>query len=288
MSLSRARVAHAYLDACRTELRALKPGNVHVFAGGHRMDVQAFEKSAVVSAPIMGRSDLSVGLRIYEAVRRTREAVGCNTNLGIVLLCVPLAAAALTMTSAGLRDSLRAVLAGLDAEDADHAFAAIRLAAPAGLGGSAEHDVRQKSAATLLDAMAAAQHRDGIARQYATGFHDVFELGVPRLSTGFERWGSTRWAMSSAYLGFLAAFPDTHIVRKFGADRAERVRQEAVPLDAALRAQTSPDEMIPSLLAFDGALKAEGVNPGTSADLAVASLLASRLEPIAFGRSRST
>ena len=36
--------------------------------------------------------DLPVGRRILEAVRATREAVGTNTNLGIVLLCGPLAA----------------------------------------------------------------------------------------------------------------------------------------------------------------------------------------------------
>ncbi|MBX6323666.1 MAG: triphosphoribosyl-dephospho-CoA synthase, partial [Rhodospirillaceae bacterium] len=32
-----ARIAAAYVAACLAELRALKPGNVHAFADGHRM-----------------------------------------------------------------------------------------------------------------------------------------------------------------------------------------------------------------------------------------------------------
>jgi hypothetical protein len=86
-------VAAAYRDACLAELVALKPGNVHVFAGGHDMTTADFEASAAASAPAMGAPALSVGARIFEAIRRTREAVGCNTNLGIVLLCAPLAQA---------------------------------------------------------------------------------------------------------------------------------------------------------------------------------------------------
>ncbi len=288
MSLSGERVAQGYLDACRTELHSLKPGNVHVFAGGHRMSVDAFEASARASVAALTRPELSIGERIYQAVRRTRDAVGCNTNLGIVLLCAPLAAAAMTMSSTGLREALRAVLAGLDAADADRVFAAIRLAAPAGLGDSAEHDVRLPPTATLSAAMAAARDRDLIARQYATGFAGVFELGLPRLRSGLARWGDVRWAMSSVYLGFLATFADTHIARKFGAARAEVVRQAALPLDAAFSSHAAPEELVPHLLAFDAALKAEGVNPGTSADLAVASLFALRLAEAAGAHSRES
>jgi triphosphoribosyl-dephospho-CoA synthase len=272
---SGARIAQAYLNACDTELRALKPGNVHDYADGHRMTVTDFEKSAQASAPAMADVTLSVGARIHDAIRRTHEAVGCNTNLGIVLLCAPLAAAAHARAPGDdLRGALHAVLAKLDVADAEAAFAAIRLAAPAGLGEAPEHDVRSRASVTLLDAMRAARDRDCIAAQYATGFRDVFEHGVPRLREGLRRWSDARWAATWAYLGFLATFPDSHIARKQGTARAEEVRVAATALDAELRSRDAPSEMSARLLAYDAELKSRDLNPGTSADLTVASLFA--------------
>ena len=50
MALSRERIRAAYEDACRAEIEALKPGNVHLFADGHRMSADQFLTSARVSA----------------------------------------------------------------------------------------------------------------------------------------------------------------------------------------------------------------------------------------------
>ena len=74
-------VAAAYRDACLAELAALKPGNVHVFAGGHDMTTADFEASAAASAPAMGAPALSVGARIFEAIRRTRDAAKALTKI---------------------------------------------------------------------------------------------------------------------------------------------------------------------------------------------------------------
>jgi triphosphoribosyl-dephospho-CoA synthase len=275
------RIAEAYVAACRAELAALKPGNVHAYADGHRMTVGDFEASAQASAPAIA-AELPVGRRIHEAIARTHAAVGANTNLGIVLLCAPLAAAA--PLPGPVRENLGRVLNALDVEDAEQAFAAIRLAAPAGLGESSQHDVREPARVTLLQAMEAARERDRIAWQYATGFSDVFDLGLPRLKQGLARWNDLGWATTTAYLGFLSQIPDSHVARKFGMARAEEVRREAAPFDAELMSRMAPAEMTEQLLRFDGALKADGVNPGTSADLTVASLFALKLEDGNYAR----
>jgi triphosphoribosyl-dephospho-CoA synthase len=271
-------VAAAYREACVAELAALKPGNVHVFAGGHDMTTADFEKSAAASAPAMGAAELSVGERIFEAIRCTREAAACNTNLGIVLLCAPLAQAALSSTGRSLRERLTAVLQRLDVADAERAFAAIRLAEPAGLGDAPEHDVRAQPTVTLAVAMAAAADRDRVAAQYAEGFADIFELGLPRLRSGLTRWSSERWATTSAYLAFLAARPDSHIARKYGVERAQSVCAMAQPYARRLDAADDPEQLVAALLAFDRELKSAGINPGTSADLTVATLFAHRIE----------
>jgi triphosphoribosyl-dephospho-CoA synthase len=277
-----ARIAQAYVDACDAELRALKPGNVHVHADGHRMTVSDFERSARASASVMGDAGLSVGTRIHEAIRRTHDAVGSNTNLGIVLLCAPLASAAFAAgavlpTLDALRTALATVLAQLDVEDAEEVYAAIRLASPAGLGTASEHDVHEPARTTLLDAMRAAADRDRIAAQYATGYRDVFELGVPRLLEGLGRWHDLRRATTSAYLAFLAGFVDSHVARKHGLATAERVRADAAAAEREFASADGAAVPHDALMRLDAELKAEGLNPGTSADLTVASLYALHL-----------
>jgi len=97
------RIAQAFAQACREELDAPKPGNVHVFADGHRMTAADFERSAEAAAGPLAAAGARVGKRILGAVEATDAAVGANTNLGIVLLCAPLAAAAETQRQASGR-----------------------------------------------------------------------------------------------------------------------------------------------------------------------------------------
>jgi triphosphoribosyl-dephospho-CoA synthase len=269
-----AAVAAAFLAACDDELAALKPGNVHRYADGHRMTVADFEASAAAAAPAIAAVGARVGARVLAAVDATRAAVGTNTNLGIVLLAAPLARAA--EARGPLRPALAAVLADLDVADAADAFRAIVLASPAGLGRSDDHDVAAPATATLRAAMAAAAGRDRIARQYVTDFSDVFDLGLPTLRTALARLGDRAAATTAIHLAFLAAFPDSHVVRKHGAAAAEAVRGEAAALLAA-GAGEQPALHHEALVSFDKSLKNRGFNPGTTADLTVATLFAERL-----------
>jgi len=288
-------VRAAFERACLVEIEALKPGNVHEYAEGHGMTAGDFRASARVAAEAIAQPDISVGLRIAAAVAATDAAVGCNTNLGIVLLGAPLVHAALSCAptpaagEARLRARLRSVLAALTVRDADFAFAAIRLAAPAGLGHAARHDVSAPARATLLAAMRAAAPRDRIARQYASGYADVFAIGVPALRSGLARFQGTpkaeAWAATGCYLAFLSRIPDTHIARKHSQAAAEAIRLEAQESHESFTGCRDPERMTEALLAFDSGLKRRGLNPGTSADLTVASLLAVGLTDIVGRRT---
>ncbi|MGF1612110.1 MAG: triphosphoribosyl-dephospho-CoA synthase [Kiloniellales bacterium] len=271
-------VGAALREACLVELEALKPGNVHRYAAGHGMTAADFETSAEIVGAVFAEAGPGVGARILAAVERTRAAVGCNTNLGIVLLAAPLAEAALAAGGGDLRQRLGAVLRGLTVADAELAFRAIRLAAPAGLGEASEHDVREPARVALRGAMAAAAERDRIARQYVSGFADVFELGLGTLRACQAKGWREPWAAAATYLGFAGRFPDSHIARKLGAAQAEATQRRFVPLMEALQAAERPEALTHELLALDAELKAAGLNPGTSADLTVASLYARRLQ----------
>jgi triphosphoribosyl-dephospho-CoA synthase len=165
------------------------------------------------------------------------------------------------------------VLAALDVEDARLAYRAIALANPGGLGDAPEQSVHAPPTVGLRDAMQLASERDSIARQYANGFQDIFEAGLTAYREASS--GGPEAATLDVFLAFLAGWPDSHIVRKHGlalaqsvtlAARENRARWRPMQRDAQPANAPSP------LDTWDAELKARAINPGTSADLAVATL----------------
>ena len=270
-------IAAAFKAACRDELAAPKPGNVHRFADGHRMSVEQFVRSADAAALPLTQPGARVGERILHAVEATAATVGTNTNLGIILLCAPLAAAAERRPS-DLRTALNGVLEALDVADAALAFRAIMRASPGGLGRVERHDVHGPAVVSLRQAMAEAADRDRIARQYVSGFEDIFVTGEKAVaqSRPLER----SWVALWVFLAFLSAFPDSHIVRQHGPETGEEVRRDARSFRARLDAAADPADLLADLLRWDAALKARNINPGTSADLTVATLFRERLRRV--------
>jgi triphosphoribosyl-dephospho-CoA synthase len=268
-------LSRLYYEACMAELSALKPGNVHIFADGHGMLVKDFMRSADASMGAISKPEIGVGERILGAVEQTWQAVACNTNLGIVLLAAPLIQTSCEH-GALLEAKLGQVLQRLSVEDAKYAFKAIQLASPAGLGSADEHDVHHVPDDTLLAAMRAAAGRDLIAQQYANGFADVF-AGVQVYVEHLAKWERPVWAVTAVYLSFLAKFEDSHIARKYGQDVVKSIQKQAQQHYAELTSLENPKLYQASLLSWDAELKKQGINPGTSADLSVATILANSL-----------
>lgn len=256
--------------ACIWEALARKVGNVHRGADLPGLSVSDFLISAAAIAPqLRERSQIRVGYRIRQAVAATAEAVGQNTNLGIVLLLAPLSA---VYPVIGFKSQLPLILAGLTRDDARLVYEAIRLANPGGLGDSPEQDVHSEPTVTLLEAMRLAADRDLIARQYANNFADVFDFGVPALSEGFQRFGCVEAAIVHSQLCWLAKYPDSLIARKNGLAVAEDVRKRAAEVVSLGGIRTSEGRR--TGVALDKHLRSNGnkLNPGTTADLIAAVL----------------
>ena len=270
-------VRNAYLAACRLDVTALKPGNVSEAVAGHGMTADDFHRSSHASADAISNPGLSLGARIYSAVAATRSAVGCNTNLGMLLLCAPLAEAAMqARPGEDLHRALQVVLRDATVDDAEQVFAAIRLANPGGLGDADAHDVRDIADVPLRQAMAAAADRDRIARQYASGFADLFEDALPRYTAVRLAEGDEHRVVTDLYLYLLSSFPDSHVLRKHGYAAAIAVRDDGIAVYADWRADRDSGAG-EQLQAFDQRLKGAGINPGTTADLTVATLFLERL-----------
>jgi triphosphoribosyl-dephospho-CoA synthase len=270
------RLAHQVQLACLLEVSAAKPGNItpaHDFSDATFADMV---RSALALGPVFARRHViqrSVGELIADGVAATAAVAGANTNLGIVLLFAPLARASVTRgADEPLRAATERTLAQLSVDDAGAAFTAIARANPGGLGDAPEHDVRGPARVSLREAMAAAAHRDGIASEYATGYATVFETGLPLLEDALRGGLPTLDAIVSLHVGLLACRPDTLIARKAGEAAARAVTAAAREVRDGRR----------SLADLDASLRgAENLlNPGTTADLVAATLLAALLSGV--------
>ena len=279
--ISPQKLSELYQQACEVELQAFKPGNVSIYADGHDMTVSDFRISAEVSAAPLCNTDYSLGEKIFYAVKATREAVACNTNLGIILLCAPLIQAfSYTHSDFTLRQALHQVLTTTTVDDADWVFKAITLASPGGLGRSDDQDVSGKPSVNLAEAMRLASAKDRIALQYVTDFQDIFDFSVSLYYNGKSKWGDEGWAALSVYAGLLCQFPDSHIERKYGDQYSEMVASKMSQLSNELSTAESPEPILPLLYSMDQELKSKGVNPGTMADMTVATVLTVFLEDV--------
>jgi triphosphoribosyl-dephospho-CoA synthase len=271
------------------EAGAPKPGNVSPGRPFADVRYEDFLASAdAIVRPLEGAGRRPLGETIVLAVEATALRTRANTNLGIVLLLAPLARAAIRLldlpVSSDRGERLRTlqaeagrVLSEATVDDARDVYRAIRLANPGGLGSAEEQDVAAEPTVTLLEAMRLAADRDGVAREYATTYETTFGTGVPALLKARADRLSLNDAIVETFLTLLAASPDTHIVRRGGADRAAGVTQLAA--DALAAGGIRSDAGRRSITAMDAALRDPRnlANPGTTADLTAATLFAALL-----------
>lgn len=257
--------------ACLLESTAPKVGNVHRGADFEDLTFQDFAVSAVAIAPALeAAATTGVGRAVYDAITATRAAVPTNTNLGMVLLMAPLAAAprAERLTT----NSVHAVLSGLNSADCALVYQAIRLAQPGGMGKVESMDLAGDAPASLLVAMRAAAERDLIARQYVEDFSLVLNQVAPGLVRGRQRGWSLTDTIIHTHLAVLAECPDSLIWRKCGPELAQRA--SAMAGHVLENGGPGDENYYEALADFDFWLRSDGNrrNPGTTADLVAAGL----------------
>jgi triphosphoribosyl-dephospho-CoA synthase len=257
--------------ACLLEVSIPKPGNVHRGADFDDLSFHDFAAAAVAIGPVMDRAatGAGVGRSVLDAVAATRRVAATNVNLGIALLLAPLAVVPReTSLEAGIHD----VLSGLSPADASLVYEAIRLANPGGLGKVDQGDVRGPAPDDLLDAMRSAADRDAIARQYATGFRDVFGLVAPELRRNLAEGRPLGAAVIRTHLRTIEVLPDTLIARKCGPAVAAEAALYAGQVLAAREGEDG--DYLEALADFDFWLRSDGHrrNPGATADLIAAGL----------------
>jgi triphosphoribosyl-dephospho-CoA synthase len=267
-------IAQLIQMACVLEACAPKPGNVNRRHDFSDTSLEDFLLSAIAVGPAFeNASQTTVGQIILDAVIETRQRVQSNTNLGMILLLAPLAKACSGVTNAdSIRPNLSRILNSLTVEDARRAYVAIRHAQPGGMGKVLQSDIAEMPSITLLQAMALAQNRDSIAREYVTGFAITFDIGLPAMNAALSRSGNLSDATVQAFLTILSKVPDTLIARKKGNEAAQKASHLAAMVLAKGGIFTREGQ--DALAEMDRELRDNEhlLNPGTTADLTTAAL----------------
>ena len=281
--------------ACMLEVTAPKPGNVHRGADFEDVTFSDFLISGIAIGEVFDRPVRSVGQYVLQAVKQTKEFVGTNTNLGIVLLISPLVVAARIGAARGQQQltsqQVAKCLQATGASDGRAVFEAIAMAEPGGLGKAPIFDVNSNpDEIDLMAAMKLASDRDSIAKQYVSGLADVFGIGQRLLSQGRILFKDLNSAIVFCHVAWMAHQPDSLIQRKLGlpaAQQAQQMAQKTIEKVTASQAyrdvlegkqsrldETSAELFWRSVADLDFWLRSDGHrrNPGTTADLIAASL----------------
>ena len=260
------KISKASEMASLLEASTFKPGNVYVGRKGF-LD---FLVSAVVLGGTLERiceRDIHVGQVIKEAVLDRKKYVRENTNLGIILLHVPLAVAAAQDTGT-LESNLDRIVNATTIEDAVECGEALQISG-AFLGKPQKGpDLRfdtglkeiEKNGVTLLDLFLVSSAWDMIASEWVHGFEITFSGAEWLLSGG---------SILDLYMEILSTYPDSLVLRRFGEEKALEAMEKAKELKGA---------SLDDLRKWDNDLYREGVNPGTTADLVASSLFAALLK----------
>ena len=263
----------AYLFSCKKDIELIKPGNVNLLSSHKDTKAQDYLDSAILSSKELFNQNYSLGKRILESVNVTRSKVNVNTNLGIILLCAPVIQSYIDFNNLDLREGIKKTLSTTSIKDTHDLCAAINISSPGGLGDSDMYDTASYPNASIKEIMDYSQEYDRISYQYSHNFSDIFDFIIPKLEFLNQRYESLDTSLSLLFIEILAKIPDSHISRKFGDKIAKKTSNNAHDLLKILDREYDPDYLAKALNNLDYEYKKKGINPGTTADLLVASLM---------------
>ncbi len=237
-----------------------KPGNVdrcHDYADTR---LEHFIASTLFARPVFekaARQDGPVGALIHEAVERTNVHSGGNTHFGAFILLIPL------VMGDGIEGAKRLVRETTvdDAVEFYRAFGKTEVRVLSGdeidvSDPQATEEIRRRRM-TLYDVMLHSAPNDMVAREWLNGF-TLCRRGADLL----KAYGCGRQAIVGAFLFLLSTEPDTFIIKKHGTEVARGVMDHALQVREGLR----------DLGQFDDDCIQNGINPGSIADIIIASI----------------
>lgn len=237
-----------------------KPGNVDRCHDYPDTRLEHFLASAIFVRPAFdeaARSPRGTGRLIKRAVELTSGHSGGNTHFGAFILLIPL------IQGEDISGAVR-VVQHTDTEDAVEFYRAFGLTSVRILARD-ELDVHDPGVLdqlitrkmTLLDVMRHSAENDMVSREWVNGF-----TRTRRGADMLQEHGCGRASIVKTFLALLAQEPDTLVIKKLGMEVAQKTMEQAREVLAGRS----------GLENFDRACIAGAVNPGSTADLIIASI----------------
>tara|TARA_B100000029_G_C17604242_1_gene966868 strand:+ start:5756 stop:6613 length:858 start_codon:yes stop_codon:yes gene_type:complete len=260
---------------CDIEMKSLKPGNVHKYSNSFDMDTRDFFKSSLIISKTLTEKKFNLGEKIFFSAEKIKNKIKKNTNLGIILMLAPIIKIVENegiINKKKLVAKIKYLIKKQDINNSINIYKAISLTSPGGLGCSKKYDVNELPKTKLYKVMRFAKNKDLISKQYYNGYKEITNIGLPTYKKFYKKWGKIEWAFTGVYLNFLRKFNDSHIVRRNGLKIAKKVRNDANKYYNILENDNKLIKIKEKLLIFDKELKSKHINPGTMADLSVATV----------------
>ena len=105
--------------------------------------------------------------------------------------------------------------------------------------------------------------------------HFIFGIDgiTDEINQKYRKGVNTKLALSYTFLKILEKYPDSHLRRKYGNKIAKKTSNEASDLIKILDGDTRYESWGKNLISLDKHFKMARVNPGTTADLLVVSMM---------------
>ncbi len=275
-----------------------KPGNVHRTRDFPDMVFEDFLISGVVIGDTMKKAakrglkynkknsldKIEIGKLIKEGVLETDKWIANNTNLGIIMLLTPLSAAAGMSSNVNeLQNNVDNIIRNTTPYDAANLYDAINIADAGGMGEREDLNVGSNDAKNELidkninmyDVLDLSSQWDMLAFELTKTMPITFEIGYPTYK-GVKETNSINNATVQTFLTILSIYADTLISRKYGAEIAQKVSEDADMIISEGGILT--DKGRDMLNKFDQDLIEKNLNPGTTADLTASSIMVALLD----------
>ena len=278
--LTEIQVKMAFEYSCKLDVFSIKPGNVCRNYPAYGMTHKDFLQSSMACSDIICEKRMDIGDKIFESVKASMDIVGCNTNLGIILLCAPIANAIYMSEDHKFdQNNLKNVIDSINEKQTKKIYKAINIANAGGMGKKEEFDLNNLKTVnfTFLEAMRFAASYDYIAYQYSTYFNCIINNIAINWRNYFNIMNNDESATTATFLNLISTNPDSLIVRKYGLDKAKEVSERLKGLSDEYCSLKNPNILNNKLLLLDSELKIQKINPGTTADVVVASIFLNRL-----------
>jgi len=271
-----------------------KPGNVH---RTYDFEDMAYEDFLISSVCIRGHieqvankafkyyptllSNIKLGENILGSVEDTNKLVNTNTNLGISLLFMPIAAATAMLgddSIESLPNLVDILMRNTQVDDAIAFVKAIILSKAGGMDNKvSKYNVNNSNTIdelmtnniNLYDLLELSSKYDLLSYELTNKLPVIFKIGFPTYANLFDEY-SLNDAAIETYLTILSKTNDTLITRKYGQDIAEDVSKRAKNILDTTEIESK--NRLDALNKFDKYLHENRYNPGSTADFTAASI----------------